>query len=145
MSPALFHHCPRVPAHESVVTYHARAWVGDLALERDPLVVRPLFVSKGAQESPADVVHGVDTHRRAFEYTAAGRERERGGRVDITYYIPFHSNHDHRVHSQPEFWPPHPCIYLSHSVSLFHTHARTHTHTHTRTHARTHAQCVCKH
>ena len=90
MSSAVLHHCPPVPAHESVVTYHAGAWVGDLALERDPLVVRPLFVSEGAQESPADVVHGVDTHRRAFKYTAAGGERERErerGRGAAQYYI----------------------------------------------------------
>ena len=81
ISSALFHRCPPVTPHESGATYHAGARVGDLALERDPLVVRALFVSEGAQESPPDVVHGVDTHRRAFEYTAAGGEREGGGSI----------------------------------------------------------------
>jgi len=69
-----------------MVTYHAGAWVGDLSLEGDPLVVGPLFVSKGAQEGPPDVVHGVDAHGRAPEYTAAGTEREMDYMLYITLY-----------------------------------------------------------
>lgn len=44
------------------VTYHSRAWIGNFSLERDPLVIGPLFVSKGPQEGPPDVIHGVETH-----------------------------------------------------------------------------------
>lgn len=44
------------------VTYHSRAWIGNFSLERDPLVVGPLFVSEGPQEGPPDVIHGVETH-----------------------------------------------------------------------------------
>lgn len=45
-----------------VITYHSWARIGDFSLEGDPLVVGPLFVSEGPQESPPDVIHGVETH-----------------------------------------------------------------------------------
>lgn len=67
----------RVLLHMMWLTYHSRAWVRDLSLEWDPLVVGPLFVSKGPQEGPPDVIHRVKTHGRAFEYTAAGTWRDR--------------------------------------------------------------------
>lgn len=41
--------------------YHARAGIGHTPLVRHPLVVGTLLVREGAQESPADVGHGVDT------------------------------------------------------------------------------------
>lgn len=56
------------------VTYHSRAWIWNFSLERDPLVIGPLFVSKGPQEGPPDVIHGVETHSWAFKHTAAGRQ-----------------------------------------------------------------------
>lgn len=55
-----------------LATYHSWAGIGNLSLERDPLVVGPLFVSKGPQEGPPDVIHGVETHSWAFKHTAAG-------------------------------------------------------------------------
>lgn len=58
----------------AVATYHARARVGHLALEGDPLVVGSLLVGEGPQEGPADVVHGVETHGRALEHATAGPE-----------------------------------------------------------------------
>ncbi len=45
-----------------LLTYHSWTGIGDFSLEGDPLVVRPLFVSKGPQEGPPDVIHGVETH-----------------------------------------------------------------------------------
>lgn len=56
------------------MTYHSRAGIRDFSLERDPLVVGPLFVSKGPQKGPPDVIHRVETHGRALEHTAAGQE-----------------------------------------------------------------------
>lgn len=56
----------------AAVTYHSRAGIGDLSLERDPLVVGPLFVSKGPQKGPPDVIHGVETHSGTLKHTAAG-------------------------------------------------------------------------
>lgn len=61
-----------------VMTYHSRAGIRDLSLEGDPLVVGPLFVSKGPQKGPPDVIHGVETHSRALKHTAAGAEGETG-------------------------------------------------------------------
>lgn len=45
-----------------VITYHSWAGIRDFSLEGDPLVVGPLFVSKGPQKGPPDVIHGVETH-----------------------------------------------------------------------------------
>lgn len=61
-----------------VMTYHSRAGIRDLSLEGDPLVVGPLFVSKGPQKGPPDVIHGVETHSGALKHTAAGAEGETG-------------------------------------------------------------------
>lgn len=46
----------------TAITYHSRAWIRNFSLERNPLVVGPLFVSKGPQEGPPDVIHRVETH-----------------------------------------------------------------------------------
>lgn len=59
---------------EDMSTYHSWSWIGDFSLEGDPLVVGPLLVSKGPQEGPPDVVHGVETHSWAFKYTATGEQ-----------------------------------------------------------------------
>lgn len=67
-----------VDRSELVATYHSWAGIGDFSLEGDPLVVGPLFVSKGPQEGPPDVIHGVETHSWAFKYTAAGGQGEMG-------------------------------------------------------------------
>lgn len=57
-----------------VMTYHSWAGIRDFSLEGDPLVVGPLFVSKGPQKGPPDVIHGVEAHSGALKHTAAGQE-----------------------------------------------------------------------
>lgn len=79
------------------LTYHSRAWVRDFSLEWDPLVVGPLFVSKGPQECPPDVIHRVETHGRAFKYTAAGTWRYG---LEITTDTHMHPRAHTRTHTQ---------------------------------------------
>ena len=50
------------------VTYSAGPRVGDLSGVGDPLVVGALLVGEGSVEDHADVSHGVDADRRAFEH-----------------------------------------------------------------------------
>lgn len=142
-----------------LMTYHSRAGIGDLSLERYPLIVGPLFVSKRPQEGPPDVIHGVETHSRAFKYTAAGGQGDRVKNIKkhlcFSHFSLFYTHtfslyliwkHTFR-HTVNGLWPGNredsvderilsvPCLQQENITWRWidiHMHPQPHTHTHTQ-------------